>query len=89
MPPLSDPERLQCYRNALANWRFEGRVRFRELADRWVRKELGGCTTRDVARPRAMDNLLRAYFALPQLRAALRGKEQDPASGTEVMAQQN
>ena len=50
MPPLSDPERLQCYRNALANWRFEGYVRFTELADRWVRKQLAGCTTRDVAR---------------------------------------
>ena len=50
MPPLSDPERLQCYRNALANWRFEGYVRFTELADRWVRKELGGGTTRDIAR---------------------------------------
>ena len=37
---------------------------------------------------RAMDNLLRAYFALPQLRAALRGAEQDPAFGTEVLSQQ-
>ena len=49
MPALSDPERLRCCRNALGNWRFEGYVRFTELADRWVRKELAGCTTRDVA----------------------------------------
>ncbi len=35
---------------------------------------------------RAMDNLLRAYFALPAMRAALRGAEQDPAFGTEVVA---
>lgn len=31
---------------------------------------------------RAMDNLLRAYFALPQLRAALTGTDQDPNFGT-------
>jgi putative zinc finger/helix-turn-helix YgiT family protein len=36
---------------------------------------------------RAMDNLLRAYFALPELRAALRGLEQDPAFGTAVLSQ--
>jgi hypothetical protein len=50
MPPLSDPVRLGCYKNALANWRFEGYVRFTELADKWVRKELSACTTREVAR---------------------------------------
>lgn len=38
---------------------------------------------------RAMDNLLRAYFALPELRAALCGADQDPAFGTEVMSGQN
>jgi putative zinc finger/helix-turn-helix YgiT family protein len=37
---------------------------------------------------RAMDNLLRAYFALPELRAALRGAEQDPAFGAGVLSQQ-
>ncbi|HYT93524.1 MAG TPA: type II TA system antitoxin MqsA family protein [Gemmataceae bacterium] len=31
---------------------------------------------------RAMDNLLRAYFAVPELRAVLRGPEQDPNLGT-------
>jgi hypothetical protein len=34
-----------------------------------------------------MDNRLRAYFALPELRAALRGAEQDPAFGTTVPTQ--
>jgi putative zinc finger/helix-turn-helix YgiT family protein len=34
---------------------------------------------------RAMDNLLRAYFALPQLRAALIGSGQDPNFGTSVL----
>jgi putative zinc finger/helix-turn-helix YgiT family protein len=38
---------------------------------------------------RAMDNLLRAYFALPELRAALRGVEQDPAFGAAVLSQQS
>ncbi|HEX7379900.1 MAG TPA: type II TA system antitoxin MqsA family protein [Pirellulales bacterium] len=34
---------------------------------------------------RAMDNLLRAYFALPQLRAALTGSSQDPEFGAAVL----
>ncbi len=34
--------------------------------------------------PRAMDNLLRVYFAFPELRSALVGPEQDPALGTTV-----
>lgn len=33
---------------------------------------------------RAMDNLLRAYFALPELRAVLLGSGQDPKLGTTV-----
>ncbi len=33
---------------------------------------------------RAMDNFLRAYFAVPELRAVLRGAEQDPNLGTRV-----
>ncbi len=31
---------------------------------------------------RAMDNFLRAYFAVPEVRAVLRGPEQDPELGT-------
>src|SRR6266542_1728982 len=38
---------------------------------------------------RAMDNVLRAYFALPELRAALRGVQQDPDFGAVVMSQQS
>ncbi len=34
-----------------------------------------------VIQPRAMDNLLRAFFASPQVRAALTGPEQDPQFG--------
>ena len=36
---------------------------------------------------RAMDNLLRLYFALPEVRAVLRGANQDPQLGTEVCPQ--
>jgi DNA-binding transcriptional regulator YiaG len=36
--------------------------------------------------PRAVDNLLRAYFALPDVRAALRGWDQNPAFGAVVGA---
>ncbi len=34
-----------------------------------------------VIQPRAMDNLLRAFFASPQVRAAFTGPEQDPEFG--------
>jgi hypothetical protein len=34
-----------------------------------------------VIQPRAMDNLLRAFFASPPFRAALTGPEQDPEFG--------
>jgi putative zinc finger/helix-turn-helix YgiT family protein len=36
---------------------------------------------------RAMDNLLRLFFALPQVRDVLRGANQDPHLGTEVQPQ--
>ncbi len=33
MAKLTDPEKLQCYRNALANWRFAGFVRLTPFAE--------------------------------------------------------
>lgn len=33
MARLTDPERLQCYLNALANWRFEGYIRLTPFAE--------------------------------------------------------
>jgi hypothetical protein len=50
MPPLNDPERLGCYRNALANWRYEGFITFTRDAFEWLRKELGDYSTREIAR---------------------------------------
>lgn len=47
-----------------------------ETISRWINGSM--------LQTRAMDNLLRAYFALPQLRAALTGPSQDPEFGTSV-----
>jgi len=41
MAKLTDPELLTCYRNALANWRYNGYVVFSPLAEEWLDKELG------------------------------------------------
>jgi hypothetical protein len=49
MAPLSDPVLLAAYKNALANYRYEGYVRWSEVAQNWVRKELGGYTVRAIA----------------------------------------
>jgi putative zinc finger/helix-turn-helix YgiT family protein len=70
----------------------EGRKSLRllqqELAERLGVAEatISRWETGTLIQSRAMDNLLRAYFALPEVRAALRGAEQDPAFGTEVVA---
>jgi hypothetical protein len=41
--PLEDPDRLSAYKDALANWRFDGFIEFEltEMAFLWVRNELG------------------------------------------------
>jgi DNA-binding transcriptional regulator YiaG len=46
-----------------------------ETISRWVNGAL--------IQSRAMDNLLRLYFALPQVRAVLLGADQDPQLGTD------
>ncbi len=50
-----------------------------ETISRWVNGAL--------IQSRAMDNLLRVYFALPEVRQVLRGASQDPQLGTEVSPQ--
>jgi len=50
MPPLTDPEKLQCYRNALANWRYEGFITFAKDALRWLHLELTEYSTRDIGK---------------------------------------
>lgn len=50
-----------------------------ETISRWVNGAL--------IQSRAMDNLLRLFFALPEVREVLRGANQDPQLGTEVCPQ--
>jgi hypothetical protein len=52
MAPLSDPERLMAFQDALANWRFQGYVE-PELTDqayRWIRDQLGDFEIRELFR---------------------------------------
>lgn len=45
-----DPDaRLRCFKNALRNWNFRGYVRFKPVADEWLRQQLG-VSEREVAR---------------------------------------
>jgi hypothetical protein len=50
MPPLTDPERLTCYQNALAQWNTTGYVNFLDGPLRWLRKELAGISPPEVKR---------------------------------------
>ena len=52
MPPLSDPERLAAYKDALANWGITDYVEFEltEQAHRWIRRELAGVTLKEMKR---------------------------------------
>lgn len=57
-----------------------------ELAGRLgiAEEELSGWIRGTVIQSRAMDNLLRAYFASPEVRSGLLGPQQDPAFGAAV-----
>ena len=50
MPPLTDPERLRHYREALSSWNFSGYVTWTQRAEEWVRENLPGVTPREVGR---------------------------------------
>jgi hypothetical protein len=50
MADLIDPVRLNAYRNALANWRFEGYVQWKEVARDWVRARLDSISPVEIAR---------------------------------------
>ena len=52
MAALTDPDRLAAYRDALANWRFDGFTQF-EISDqarRWIRFELGNIPFLEIRR---------------------------------------
>jgi hypothetical protein len=51
MPPLTDPERLRCYKNALENWCYTDFVVFEELAWAWLQANLPRANSqREIAR---------------------------------------
>ena len=52
MPPLTDPDRLAAYKDALGNWNIRGYIQFEltEESHRWIRRELGDITLRDFGR---------------------------------------
>lgn len=52
MAPLTDPERLAAYKDALGNWSFEGFIRFEltETARNWVKRELSNMTYKEIGR---------------------------------------
>ena len=58
----------------------------KELAERLGTTEetLGRWESGTLIQPRAMDNLLRVYFAVPQVRAMLTGANQDALLGVEM-----
>ncbi len=52
MPPLTDPDRLTAYRDALGNWNVTDYIQFElvEEAHRWAREELSNITLKEIGR---------------------------------------
>jgi hypothetical protein len=50
VPPLTDSDRLAAYRDALGNWNVTDYIKFEltEEAHRWVRRELGDITVKEI-----------------------------------------
>lgn len=50
MAPLTDPDRLASYKDALSNWNFEGYIRFEltETAYVWVKRELSNISLKEI-----------------------------------------
>lgn len=50
MAPLTNPERLKAYMDALSNWNYDGYVRFElnEQAYKWIKNELGQVTLKEL-----------------------------------------
>src|SRR5438552_3587106 len=59
VPPLTDPDRLMAYRDALMNWSVTGYIQFEltEQAQRWIERELGYVKHREIGR------LMKEYVA--------------------------
>lgn len=52
MPPLTDPDRLAAYGDVLRNWNVTDYIQFdlTEQAFRWIRRELGNITLKEIGR---------------------------------------
>lgn len=52
MPPLSDPDRLKAFKDALRNWEYTGYIesRLNEQAFQWVRRTFGNITIKEIGR---------------------------------------
>jgi hypothetical protein len=52
VPPLSDPDRLSAFVDALGNWNFSGYIQFAltDQAFRWLRREFGNITLKEIGR---------------------------------------
>ncbi len=50
MASLTDPARLEAFKDALRNWSFDGFVRFEltETAYRWIRRELNSISLKEI-----------------------------------------
>lgn len=55
MANLRDSEKLACYRNALANWRYDGFIILTEIAFEWMKLHLQGLS------PRLLGQLMYEY----------------------------
>jgi hypothetical protein len=52
VPPLTDPDRLAAYKDALRNWSVTNYIHFEltEQSHRWIRGELGNITLKEIGR---------------------------------------
>lgn len=52
MAPLTDPTRLEAYKDALGNWSFGDYIEFRltETAYRWIKRELDNISLKEIGR---------------------------------------
>ena len=50
MARLTDPEKLACFINALANWRYEGFIILTDMASEWMNLHLEGFSTRTLGK---------------------------------------
>ena len=76
---LLTPEQIRAGREALGLKANELAERLGVTAETILRWENGA-----LIQSRAMDNFLRVYFALPEVRAVLRGADRGPELGTTV-----